>query len=258
LTLGAAALFGYRVSQSGQWQPLTAHLDGLLLISALFAGAVWYIHLRPRLAGLSAFALPVLGLLLAWGVCASQWTYRPFHLDTLHPVWNGAHLAGVYLGTLFASLAAMAGGMFLFVQRRLKQKLPLSGLGRLASLETLETLIIRSATLGFVLLTLGLVTGVVILSEGGEIAGGGWWAGAKIALATLAWLVFALVMNVRFASSFRGARAAWLAIGGLVLLLATYGVVTALPATAPGPAAASSGVQAPARADMLTLCTDRD
>ena len=35
------------------------------------------------------------------------------------------------------------------------------------------------------------------------------------------------VMNVRFATGFRGKRAAWLAIAGFVLLLGVYGIVTA-------------------------------
>jgi len=34
-------------------------------------------------------------------------------------------------------------------------------------------------------------------------------------------------MNVRFATGFRGKRAAWLAIAGFVLLLGVYGIVTA-------------------------------
>lgn len=227
--IACAALFAYRWALvHHRWQPLGAHVDGLLLIAALFAGAIVFMQARPRLAGLSAFALPLLSLILAWGICASAWTYHPFNLETLHPVWMTVHLGGVYLGTLSSALAAIAGGMFLYVQHRLKQKIGLAGIGRLASLETLETVIVRSATLGFVLLSLGLASGLVILSDDG---GGtlGSWLPVKITLAATAWLVYAVLMNVRYASTFRGARAAWLSIAGLVLLMATYGIVTALP-----------------------------
>lgn len=227
--LGAAGIYVYRwLGENGRWQPLVAHVDGLLLIAALLAAAVLFIQARPRLFGLSAFALPLLTLILAWAICASAWTYRPFDLQTLHPVWRAVHLGGVYLGTLGAAVAAGAGGMYLYVRSRLKRKAELASIVKLASLETLEGLIIRAATLGFLLLTVGLVSGLVILSD--ETAGlDGSYLAVKLTLAGTAWAVYALVMNVRYASSFRGARAAWLSIAGLALLLATYGVVTALP-----------------------------
>ncbi len=229
ICMGSGALFFVRwLAVHSRWQPVAAHVDGLALMAMLFAGVILYVQNRRRLFGLSAFALPVLTFILAWGICAATWTADPFDLGTLHPVWKGMHLVGVYLGTLCAAVAAVAGGMFLFVQRRLKHKQGLATFGHLASLEALETMIVRTATLGFVLLTLGLIAGLVVLSETASTTIN-WWYGPKIALAVTAWLVYALVMNVRYTSRFRGTRAAWLAIGGLVLLLVTYGLITALP-----------------------------
>jgi hypothetical protein len=49
-------------------------------------------------------------------------------------------------------------------------------------------------------------------------------------LSVAAWLIYALLMNVRHAVLFRGSRAAWLSILGLALLVATFGLITALPA----------------------------
>ena len=232
--LGAAALFVFHWLDNGpHWQPLTHHLDGLLLMGAVVAGTVLFIQLRPKLAGLAAFALPVLALLLGWAVCAAAWTYRPFNLASLHPIWWAVHLMGVYLGTGFATIAAVAGGMYLYVERRLKRKANLRSIGRLASLERLETLIIRGAALGFVLLTVGLIAGLVILTDRGRTLSLAWWYSPKIVLAVTAWLVYALLMNVRHTTHFRGPRAAWLSITGLVLLLVTYGLVTAMTPNGP-------------------------
>lgn len=216
---------------SGDWQPVSSHRDGLLLMSCLLAGLILFIQTRPRLAGFSAFALPVLTFMLAWAICASGMTFRLFDMPDLHQVWRGIHLAGVYLGTTCCGVAAIAGGMYLYVHYRLKRKDSLMGLGRLASLEALEKLIIRTSTTGFALLTLGLISGLIVISEGDSPLPPGWWFAPKIVLATLAWLVYALLMNIRYASGFRGRRAAWLSIFGLALLLATYVVVTSLPAT---------------------------
>lgn len=210
------------------WEPLHAHVDGLLLMCALFAGAIGFTQCRPKLRGLSAFALPLLTLLLLWAICAALWTYRPFHLDSIEPAWLVFHTLSTYLGLLSCALGAIAGAMYLYVQRRLKAKLAVPG--RLASLETLETLLIRAATLGFVLLSLSLMSGVVLVTrdEAGTALGLSWWLSPKVVLATLAWAVYAVLMNVRYATAFRGRRAAWLAIAGLALLLATYGAVEAI------------------------------
>jgi ABC-type uncharacterized transport system permease subunit len=216
----------------GGWQPVTSHRDGLVLMSFMLAGTIYFIQNRARLVGLSAFALPVLTFLLTWAVCASSWTFQPFDQPDLHPIWRGVHLVGVYLGTACCGIAAMAGGMYLYVQARLKRKQNLGGLGSLASLEALENTIIRAASLGFVLLTLGLVSGVVVISESQrEGLTLSWWFTPKVVLATLAWAVYAVLMNVRHASAFRGRRAAWLSIVGVTLLLATYVIVISLPAS---------------------------
>jgi len=209
----------------GSWSPVESHVDGLVMMCAFFAGALLFIQTRPKLRGLAAFALPLLTLLLLWAICASLWTFRLFRQDSIEPVWLVFHTTSTYLGLLSCAIGAIAGAMFLYVQRRLKSKQAVPG--RLASLETLETLIIRAATLGFVLLSLSLVSGVVLVTRdrSGTALGIDWWLSPKVVLATLAWAVYALLMNVRYASAFRGRRAAWLAIVGLVLLLATYGTV---------------------------------
>ena len=228
LAASMGLLIGFRVT-TGSWQPITSHRDGLVLMACLLSIAILFIQSRDRLAGLSAFALPVLTFLLGWAVCASAWTYQAFHLTSLHPVWRGVHLTGVYLGTATCGLAGVAGVMYLYVQSALKNKDNLGGLGRMASLEALEALIIRAATLGFVLLTLGLVSGFIIAHYEGPGVAGERWIVPKVAMAVGAWLVYALLMNVRYASAFRGRRAAWLSVIGVVLLLGVYIAITSMP-----------------------------
>ena len=212
------------------WQPVQAHIDGLLLIGLLLAASILYIQSRPRLFGLTLFALPLLALILLWGVCATLWTYRPFNLDSFTPAWTVFHLTATYLGLLGCGLGAAAGAMYLFVQGRLKNKAGLGQVNPMASLETLETLIVRSATLGFVLLTLSLISGLVMVTQSENVTayGKAWWISPKVLLAGSAWVVYAVLINVRSFSTMRGRRAAWLAIAGLVLVLATYGAVEAI------------------------------
>lgn len=232
VTLGAAAVLAYRWMRGGTAWQLVAHVDGLLMIGGLLALAAWYVQSRPRLRGLAGFVLVGVAFVLAWAICAAAWTYHPFNLERLDPVWEALHLGGVYLGTISAALAAAAGAMYLFAHRRLKRHKPPLAAGRIASLETLETVIVRCAAMGFVLLTLGLVAGVVVIThagDGGTRLGEQWWLTPKIILSAGAWTLYAVLMNARRASAFRGSYAAWLAIAALVLLLSVYGVVTAVP-----------------------------
>lgn len=231
VTLLCLGAFVYRIVVIHKaWVPVQAHVDGLLLIALLLAPAILYVQSRPRLFGLTIFALPLLTLILAWGVCATLWTYRPFSLDSFTPAWMVFHLAATYLGLLGCAIGAAAGAMYLFVQGRLKAKAGLGQVNPMASLETLETLIIRAATLGFVLLTLSLISGLVMVTQSDQATslGKAWWSSPKVWLAAAAWVVYAILINVRSFSTVRGRRAAWLAIGGLVLVLATYGAVEAL------------------------------
>ncbi len=230
-TLGCMSLFIYRALWVHRdWQPLRSHVDGLLLIASLFALLVLFLQSRRGVRGLTTFALPVLTLIMAWSVCASAWTFYLFDIDS---VWKTIHLAGVYFGTLFVAVASIAGGMFIYAQRRLRRKPDWRRTKRLASLEAIEGLIVWTSALGFALITLGLVTGVIIVSSGPTRLGTGWWYSPKVVLAASVWLIYALVMNMRYTVNFRGARAAWLSIVGLVLLLATFAVVNALPRTPP-------------------------
>jgi len=230
LALVTGGLLLARWVMSHDWHPLHAHVDGLILMAFLMLLAGWYGQLRKRLSGLACFIMPVVSFLFAWAVCASAWTYYPFQLEKFDPVWKLVHLTGTYLGTLSALLAATSGAMYLFVHRRLKTKhLPAPG-HPLASLESLELIIVRTATLGFVLLTLGLISGMIIVTQTASATlGEHWYTSPKVILASLAWLAYAVLMNARRSASFRGTYAAWFSIFALVLLLATYGIVTALP-----------------------------
>ncbi|MBI1337795.1 MAG: hypothetical protein GC164_12655 [Phycisphaera sp.] len=226
-TLGTAGVFIYRETLVTQgWAPLTAHVDGLLLIATLVGATVVYLQSRARLPGVSAFALPVMAFLLLWAICASAWTLKVFNIAS---VYLTLHLAAVYVGSAFLALASIAGMMYLVAQRRLHDKTRVARPGRFASLESIETFIVRMSTVGFAVLTLGLVMGLVIISSHPDHYSPGWWLSPKIILSTLVWLLYALVMNVRYTSLFRGKRAAWMSIAGMVLLIATFAVATALP-----------------------------
>ncbi|MEL6349623.1 MAG: cytochrome c biogenesis protein CcsA, partial [Myxococcota bacterium] len=123
--------------------------------------------------------MSVTAFFLLWAVCASWWTYRLFDLESVTLAWSWAHLAGVYAGTAAAVIAAAFGVAYLWAERAARHGAASPRSLGLGSLERLERWVGEAATLGFVLLTIGLVSGVVILSQTPGAIGGGAWGWLK-------------------------------------------------------------------------------
>ena len=88
--------------------------------------------------------------------------------------------------------------------------------------EELDTLSYRSILIGFVLLTLGLITGAVWANE----AWGTWWSwDPKETWAFISWLFYAAYLHMRISKGWQGRRPALLAsIGFFVVVICYLGV----------------------------------
>ncbi|HCD34186.1 MAG TPA: hypothetical protein DER01_17375 [Phycisphaerales bacterium] len=223
LAFGTAGVFLFRIFMVHQsWRPLTSHVDGLTLLVSLLCPTLIYLEKRGNARGVSFIGYPGVTFLLLWALCASRWTFRAFTPDTMMKV---VHLFAVYMGTLAVFISALYGGTYLFSERRLKRKENLGQSKQFASLETLERMIVVSSAVGFTFISLGLVTGLVSISALHEKMPSGWWHSPKIILAFAVWVIYALLFNVRHTIFFRGSRAAWLSLLGLLLLIMTFGAV---------------------------------
>jgi ABC-type uncharacterized transport system permease subunit len=123
------------------------------------------------------------------------------------------HVGFVLLGFAGLTLAAAIAGLFLWQERRLKNR----AVGILAvpapALVTLDRLAARTVVVSLPLLTLGIAAGLVRLAgEGGRLD-------ALMAVTLVAWAVFAAFVALRYAAGWRGRRAAWLAVSGVAFVL---------------------------------------
>ena len=85
--------------------------------------------------------------------------------------------------------------------------------------EELDTLSYRSILVGFVLLTLGLITGAVWANE----AWGTWWSwDPKETWAFISWLFYAAYLHMRISKGWQGRRPALLATTGFLVVLICY------------------------------------
>jgi len=85
--------------------------------------------------------------------------------------------------------------------------------------EELDTLSYRSILVGFVLLTLGLISGAVWANE----AWGSWWSwDPKETWAFISWLFYAAYLHMRISKGWQGRRPALLATTGFFVVLICY------------------------------------
>ena len=85
--------------------------------------------------------------------------------------------------------------------------------------EELDTLSYRSILVGFVLLTLGLISGAVWANE----AWGTWWSwDPKETWAFISWLFYAAYLHMRISRGWQGRRPALLASTGFLVILICY------------------------------------
>ena len=88
-----------------------------------------------------------------------------------------------------------------------------------SNLEKLDTLSYRSILVGFVLLTLGLVSGAVWANE----AWGTWWSwDPKETWAFISWLFYAAYLHMRISKGWQGRKPALLATSGFFIVLICY------------------------------------
>lgn len=85
--------------------------------------------------------------------------------------------------------------------------------------EQLDSLSYRTITVGFLLLTVGLVSGAVWANE----AWGSWWSwDPKETWALICWLVYAAYLHTRLSRGWQGRRPALVAVAGLVVIVVCY------------------------------------
>ena len=86
-------------------------------------------------------------------------------------------------------------------------------------LEKLDWLSYRTITFGFLLLTIGLISGAVWANE----AWGSWWSwDPKETWALICWLVYAAYLHTRLSRGWQGRRSAILAVAGFMMIFICY------------------------------------
>lgn len=188
----AASLFGWQISLV------------LILIAA-----------RLPVENLGILLFPFAALVASLGVAFTDASYA------IHPYdgWLDAH---ILLSVLSYSLLAMAvtQSLLVFLQDRLLRRHQPGGWMRaLPPLQTMEELLFQMLGLGFLLLSLALLSGLMFVHNlfGQHLA-------HKMILSLIAWLIFGMLLWGHWRHGWRGKLAVrWTLSGGFALTLAYFG-----------------------------------
>ena len=199
---------------------VTTFDEALSFLALLMVAIFLVVQLRHPLVALGAVVSP-----LAFGLTlAADAVYRgarplPPVLDS---AWLPVHVVLSFLGDAVFALAFSASLLYLLQERRLKARRGRGVLRFLPSLETLDRLNYACLVWGLILLTLGIVTGIVWA----HTAWGRFWSSdPKLVFSLVTWGIYVILLQGRMTAGWRGRWAATLTIAGFaVIVISLVGV----------------------------------
>jgi ABC-type uncharacterized transport system permease subunit len=186
-----------------------------LSFSALIAvGAYLALGERLRLSALGAFIAPIALTFLVGAQFVGQGTEATLGVSRTLLMF---HIAANVLGIGLFLIAGAAGSVYLLQEHRLRTKKRVAHMGsRLPPLDSLDTTTHRLLLAGFPLLTFGVVTGAVFSQQVNNPGGA---ESLRSLLGYATWLLLAAVLVLRKTAGFRGRKAAYGTIAGVVCML---------------------------------------
>lgn len=176
---------------------------------------------RYRAQALGSFTLPLVTILVFIASVAHNTSNA--QTETVTDV-GATWLFPVHTTLLIFAYAAffvvfIASIMYLLQERELKLKTFGAIFHRLPSLATINNIATMTVGVGWTLLTLGILTGMVWSSSRDNRV---WHNDPKEIFAVLTWLLYLALIAYRASAGWRGRRAAWLGVVGFALVLCTF------------------------------------
>ncbi|MGE5257190.1 MAG: c-type cytochrome biogenesis protein CcsB [Hyphomicrobiales bacterium] len=197
--------------------PVTNMRETLSLAGWAIAGVFILLNYRYNLKILGVYAAPFVALIM---VIVSQLPEEPLKTTQLFKsVWLVAHVTVIFIGEAAFALACGAGILYLIQEGSIKTKKRRFFFKRLPSLDLLDSTGYGCIVVGFTMLTIGLITGLVYAKS---VWGRFWSWDPKEVWSGLAWLFYAALLHERLAVGWRGRRSAIMAIVGFGVLVFTF------------------------------------
>jgi len=191
--------------------------DSYLFSAWVLAGLFLVIGLKYRLEVALSLFLPAILILYS----LAHFTHEAYGGEggLMDSPWASIHIVFAFLALASFFLSFLLGLLFLLQELQLKRKKILKIFERLPSLEVLDQLHYKALTVGFVLLTLGIVSGSAWAKS---VKGVYFFDDPRQLWSIVAWLVYAFFFQVRFSAGWRGRRGVLLSLIGFMVILFTF------------------------------------
>lgn len=191
---------------------------GEILAFLAWSLTLFYLAVGPtyRLSLLGVFTAPVIVLFQAVALMPGMLVENPPRVPSTD-AWRETHAAMSVLSYGALALGAVAGVMFLVLDRQLKDHHLQSGLFRnLPPVRELLKCMVRLIWLGVLLLSIGVVAGFMMPRQGGT---------AHLIAASGVWIGYAAMLLIRQVRGLTGRRTAVLAVLLFVVSLSVFALV---------------------------------
>lgn len=192
--------------------------NAISLCAFLLAVLFLVVYAKYRLQSLGLFLFPlVFTLALIASILAPRGSWPD---SSTRDTWLLIHVILVLLGYVLLLLTALASLAYILQERQLKRKKSIALLEKLPPLGTLDDIISKSLGLGFILTTLGVVTG----ASWGLVESPRFWTDPKLATSLATWAACLLLVVLRITAGWRGRKAAVMAVTVVAASAATWAV----------------------------------
>ena len=197
--------------------PATSLRQSLDVFSWALMGAVLVVNLSLEVKILGALVGPICVLLM---LAASVLPAVPVvKTAAFKSAWIIVHVISIMAGYGLLALTCLGGVLYLTQDRALRAKTMGPVFKRLPSLSRLDSLNQSSLLAGFLLMTIGLISGAVYA----QMALGSYWRwDPKEVWAMITWLLYAALLHTRLVQGWRGRRGAWLSVAAFAALVVTF------------------------------------
>jgi cytochrome c-type biogenesis protein CcsB len=197
--------------------PVTSFKEGMSFFSWTIILVFLIIEYRYKILILGSFIIPLAFIALLYPALAGH------EIKALTPLlqssWLGVHVTLAFLGDASFALASALSIMYLLQERQLKSHKFGATFRKLPALEVLDSINHRIITIGFLLLTLGIITGAL-------------WARATLGSyiqgdpreiwSLITWVIYAALVHFRLTIGWRGRKSAIMAIAGFAVLVFAF------------------------------------
>ncbi|HEX6794644.1 MAG TPA: cytochrome c biogenesis protein CcsA [Casimicrobiaceae bacterium] len=192
-------------------------VNALSLVAGLAVLAAWLTGVLRTLPGVAAVVLPVAAVCALLPPLAAS----PHRVAFVGDPWAAAHIGIALVAYALFVVVALQALVMTGLEKRLHRGPPGAAAGATPPLLTLERYMFRLLTVGFVLLTLTLASGM-LFSE--ELFGTPATLTNKIVFTVAGWAAFAVLLFGRWRYGWRGRTALkWILAGTLLLVLGYLG-----------------------------------